>query len=139
MFWREVRANRDWYTVVPETGSYEYADRGHYERGAALEYGMPGPYDNPFQRTSFVAHLLTDWMGDLGFLRSVKLRFRRPFVFGDTMRVGGRVDRVDNASASEALVHVAIECQNQLGEVTTEGSATVMLPRAGRQNGETSA
>ena len=128
LHWKEVEDNPDFYYKVEETGSLEFSERGHYDMYMARELGMPGPYDNGFQRTSWLAHLVTDWMGDAGFLKTLSSRLPLPNVFGDTTWVAGTV--VDKARGDDGIPIVAVDIQatNQLGEVTTTGRATVVLP-----------
>ncbi len=125
--WRERVQNSDWYTVVPETGAFEYSDRSHYDMRSARLHGMPGPFDNPMQRCSFAAQLFTDWIGDEGILNSVSCRYRRPFVFGDTLSF--RAKAVTKEIKSKVgTVKFLLEARNQIGEITTTGLASVSLP-----------
>ena len=70
-----------------------------------------------------MTHLLTDWMGDLGFLSELDVRVRRPNLLGDITWVSGTVTAVDGA-----LVDCSVETRNQLNEVTATGMARVRLP-----------
>jgi acyl dehydratase len=127
--WREKHDNPDWYTVVPETGGFEYSDRGHYDDYVARQHGMPGPFDNPMQRCSLIAHLFTDWMGDSGFLSTIDCRYTAPFVFGDTMRITAVVAGKTERSATEGLVTFHLRSHDQFDVMTTKGTASVVLPR----------
>ena len=49
----------------------------------AIEVGMPGGYDVGPQRISWLGQLMTNWMGDDGFLRRLNVSVRRPNIFGD--------------------------------------------------------
>ena len=42
----------------------------HMEETRAQEIGIPGAYDYGCQRSSWLGHVLTNWMGDDGFLKS---------------------------------------------------------------------
>ena len=86
------------------------------------------PHDNGNQRTAWCAHLLTNWAGDSGTLRSLRVEIRRPTVYGDTLWIRGTViARRDDGG--EGVVDVDITGTNQLGEETTRGRAVVALPR----------
>ena len=46
----------------------------------AHEIGMPGAYDQGWQRISWAGHLLTNWCGDRGFVRRARRLKRVPEV-----------------------------------------------------------
>lgn len=115
--------------INPDTGAQDSAARGHAEERMAREVGMPGGYDVGPQRISWVGHLLTNWIGDAGFLRILDVRLRRPNIFGDVSRCRGQV--VDKRIQDGAfLVDIEVRVENQLGEKTAEGSAVVELRSA---------
>jgi acyl dehydratase len=124
LFWKELSANPDFYYGIPETGSFEFSERGHYDPYMAHEVGMPGPYDNGLQRACWLAHAVTNWMGDSGVLKTLKTRILSPNVFGDTTRVTAKV--VDK-SESDNVISIELTAINQLDEVNTRGLATVQL------------
>ena len=113
--------------VNPETGAQDSAARGHAEAKMAREVGMPGGYDVGPQRISWMGQLMTNWMGDDGFLRRLDVSVRRPNIFGDVSWCRARpVDkRVEDGAH---LVDLELWVQNQLDEVTAKGRATVELP-----------
>lgn len=101
---------------------------GHQDGGVATsEIGMPGPYDNGPQRIGFVAGCITNWMGDDGELRRYGMRLHKPVIFGDTTYCKGRVAG-KRRDGGRALVDIEMRAENQLGEVTASGTATVQLP-----------
>lgn len=102
---------------------------GHQDEDVAQrELGMPNAYDNGPQRIGFVTTCLTNWIGDDGEVRNVSVRLRLPVIFGDLTIVKGRVTgkRVDG---TDAIVDCDIRAENQLGQITAEGTAAVVLPR----------
>jgi acyl dehydratase len=112
-----------------ETGASDSPARGHLEDQMARDAGMPGGYDVGIQRISWLGHLVTNWIGDDGFCRTMNVRLRRPNIFGDVSWCRGRVvgKRIDDGAR---LVDLAIEVTNQRGENTADGSAVVELPAA---------
>ena len=111
----------------PITGAQDHPARGHQQKYMALEVGMPGEYDVGLQRISWLGHLITNWMGDDGFLKRLNVDLRRPNIFGDTTWCKGKVIKkyIDN---NEHLVDCEIYTENQLGERTSRGLATILLP-----------
>jgi hypothetical protein len=113
----------------PEAGGgIEYTGIGHHRESVAKEVGVPGTYDYGPQRSAWLATLVTNWMGDAGFLKRIKTELRRFNTMGDTQWCKGRIKRkyvVDGYP----LVDIAVWAENQRGELTvTNGLATVMLP-----------
>ena len=116
--------------VNPETGAQDSAARGHTEGAMAREVGMPGGYDVGPQRISWMGQLMTNWMGDAGFLHKLGVRVRRPNIFGDVSWCKARI--VDKrVEEGRHLVDLALQVDNQLGETTAEGTAVVELPARG--------
>ncbi len=113
--------------VNPETGAQDSAARGHAEAKMAREVGMPGGYDVGPQRISWMGQLMTNWMGDAGFLRQLSASVRRPNIFGDVSWCRARVadKRVEDGVH---LVDLELQVDNQLGETTARGTAVVELP-----------
>ena len=107
---------------IPDT-----VQRLHWEPERARELGLPMSYDYGGMRETWLAHAITDWMGDDGWLWQLRCEHRRFNYIGDTSWVRGRVtgkQRVDGRNE----VHVEVACHNQRGEVTTPGTAVVLLP-----------
>jgi acyl dehydratase len=90
---------------------------------------MAGCYDFGAQRISWVAHVLSDWFGDDGFLTGMEVRVRRPNFVGDTTWLSGQVVGVEpDADGESVLASVSVLGVNQKGEETTVATATVRLP-----------
>ena len=113
----------------PEAGGgVEYTGIGHHRESVAKDVGVPGVYDYGPQRSAWLATLVTNWMGDAGFLKRVKTELRRFNTMGDTTWCKGKVVKkyMENGFP---LVDIDVWAENQRGEVTvTNGAATVMLP-----------
>lgn len=107
---------------VPDT-----VQRLHWEPLRAQELGLPTSYDYGGMRETWLVHALTDWMGDDGWLWKLRCEHRKFNYIGDTTIVRGKViDKVQVDGRNE--VHVEVSCHNQRGEVTTPGTAVVLLP-----------
>lgn len=112
----------------PEAGGgVEYTGIGHHRESVAKEVGVPGTYDYGPQRSSWMASLVTNWMGDAAFLKRVRTEMRRFNIMGDTTFCKGKVVR-KYVKDKAGLVDIEIAAENQRGEVTTPGLATVILP-----------
>ena len=113
----------------PKTGAQDSAARGHAEKEMAREVGMPGGYDVGTQRVSWFGHLVTNWAGDDGFIRRLNVTVKRPNIFGDVSWCRGTV--VDKRVEEGAhLVELEVRIENQLGDVTADGTSIVELPAA---------
>jgi acyl dehydratase len=112
----------------PEAGGgVEYTGIGHHRESVAKEVGVPGTYDYGPQRSSWMASMVTNWMGDAGVLKRVRTEMRRFNIVGDTTFCKGKVVR-KYVKDQVGLVDIEIAAENQRGEVTTPGIATVALP-----------
>ena len=57
----------------------------------AIYRGLPGPFDFGVQRVQIPAQLLTNWMGDEGFIRRLYIALRKPVFYGDVTIYKGTV------------------------------------------------
>lgn len=110
--------------------SEPFPSLGHQDAEVARAIGMPGAYDNGNQRVSWMAHCVTNWMGDDADLVSLSVRIKQPGVFGDTQWIGGEVTRVFQDDKHGACAEVTLKATNQLGQETTTAVAIVSLPEA---------
>jgi hypothetical protein len=112
----------------PEAGGgLEYTGIGHPRESVAKEVGVPGTYDYGFQRSAWMCSMVTNWMGDAGFIKRVRTEMRRFNTMGDSTWCRGKVTR-KYIKDRHALVDIEIRGENQRGELTTPGLATVVLP-----------
>ncbi len=109
-------------------GVPEPPERVHWDEAFARAVGVPGAYDYGPERVAWLGHLVTNWMGDDGFLRRLNVQVQRHNLIGDTTWCRGRV-------AAKAIVEnrgevtLDLTAVNQRDEVTAAGQATVVLPR----------
>lgn len=114
----------------PKTQSKDHPARGHTEDFMAGEVGMPGRYDSGLQRICWLGQVVTNWMGDDGDMTALKVRLRRPNIFGDTQWCSGTVVG-KRSDGEDHLVDIELRAVNQLDVTTTEGTAVVRLPSRG--------
>ncbi|MDP7241701.1 MAG: MaoC family dehydratase N-terminal domain-containing protein [Rhodospirillales bacterium] len=98
----------------------------HEDINLAAGRGMPGPFDNGVMRFAWVAPLVTNWMGDDGFLKKLDVQVRQAGIYGDVVVYRGKVTGKDEESGTVSLEITGI---NQEGDMATKGSAEVVLPR----------
>jgi hypothetical protein len=75
---------------------------------------------------------MTNWAGDDGFIRRLNVTVKRPNIFGDVSWCRGRVvdKRVEDGAH---LVELEVRIENQLGDVTADGTSIVELPARARE------
>jgi hypothetical protein len=74
-----------------------------------------------------MTHHLTNWMGDAGFLKHIKVEIRRHNPVGDTIYINGEVSRVfaqDGAHYAE----ITQTATQQDGELSVRAKGVVRLP-----------
>lgn len=132
-----VATNRMMYTILdatpgtrmvnPDLGCVDTWAAPHWEPALCRAQGLPGEgYDHGCQRLSWVAHFVSDWMGDHGFLRSIEIRLLRPNILNDVTWINGEVVAM---APETGAVTLEITTTNQLEEITSKTRATVELPR----------
>ncbi|HUA32573.1 MAG TPA: MaoC family dehydratase N-terminal domain-containing protein [Candidatus Binataceae bacterium] len=112
-------ANKFGYPDVPE--------RVHWDDDLAALVGTPAAYDYGPERCSWMSHQITNWMGDKGFLRHLRVEIRRHNPVGDTLYIDGEVKRVF-AEGNEHYAEIAQRAENQDGELSVLATAKVRLP-----------
>jgi acyl dehydratase len=99
------------------------------------EFARAGGHRDIFYNTGFtracLGRLLTDWIGDDGWLRKLRFEMRRMNMNGDTMSVKGKV--VENREIADGDNELDIElwAENDREGITTPAFATVTLPSRG--------
>ncbi len=101
--------------------------RVHWDQDWARRAGNPSIYDYGRMREAWLIHLCTDWMGDDAWLAALDVEFRKFNYVGDTHWMRGTVTRRYLADGRPA-VDADIWGENQRGEVTCPGHATILLP-----------
>ncbi len=119
------RHRHDDFEINEETRAKDAAARGHFSSSEGRNVGMGGAYDVGLHRISWFVAMLTDWMGDDGFLAELDVDVLRPNLVGDTTTLGAQVTRT--WLGEHALVAMTVDARNQQGVVTARGSALVAL------------
>ncbi len=115
------------FYVKNEYGIPDVAQRVHWDSAWAQAIGNPMAYDYGVMRDCWLSHLLTDWIGDAGWLVSQSSEIRKFNYIGDSHVLTGEVvaKRVEDG---RCLVDIELRGTNQRDTVTCPGRATVALP-----------
>ena len=110
----------------------------HYDVAYAESQGVGKPIVHGALKGQWLVNLLTDWIGDEGFLKKFSCQYRAmdwPRLMktptqphdGETWKCKGKV----TSKYSDGDIHL-VDCdiwiENGKGQVTTPGNATVILP-----------
>jgi len=110
--------------TMPGPGCY-----WHYAMGESWKMrGLPAPMDEGPIRAAQPSQLMTDWIGDDGWLSKLNIQIRRPIYAGDITTWRGKVI---NKKDNKHLVECEISAENQRGQISTKGNAMVILPSRG--------
>nr|HID58805.1 acyl dehydratase [Desulfobacterales bacterium] len=117
-----------WGFRDPLTSAWEPVYGVHYNKAAANAIGNPYPYDVGAQRHGWLINLITNWMGDEGWLKRSYAEYRRFVYHSDVVWFRGRVTRKYIDEDGEHCVDIETSGVNQRGENTMPGVSTVVLP-----------
>ena len=106
--------------------TYDYYE-AHYDQQYARANGLPDVIVHGPLKNSFLAQLVTDWMGDTGTLKKLSVQYRGMDIPGTPVYAKGTVTR-KYFRDGENLVDCELRLVNADGETTTPGTAVVALP-----------
>ncbi len=104
----------------------------HYSKDFALGQGLPGIIVHGDLTASFLAQLITDWMGELGTLKTLSTQNRAVLVPDQDIICKGVISK-KYVKADEHCVECELSAENSKGEKATLGRASVILPTRGSQ------
>ena len=116
--------------ILNDLGVPEPPERVHWDSELARAVGVPAAYDYGPERISWLGHLMTNWIGDDGFLKRLNVQVRKHNIIGDLTTCQGTVTRKWQ-DGGENLVEVAVRGLNQREEQTAVGTAVASLPSRG--------
>lgn len=129
---RAYRQHPAWAFRDPNTCALEPIFAVHYNKEAARAMGVPTAYDVGWQRQCWHIHLLTNWMGDDGWIKKCNAEYRRFVYLSDVIWIKGKVVR-KYLEDGECSVDVETSARNQRGEEVMPGAATIALPSRERR------
>ena len=93
-----------------------------YSSGGLSSQAATGP-----QLTSWIVHLITNWMGDTGFLEKLSASFNGVPFLGSTTTVSGTVTQISDDDTN-CICELAITAHLQNNEVIATGTAVIRFP-----------
>jgi acyl dehydratase len=124
--WKQLRKHPG-LGIPNKFGILDVPERVHWDDDLAAQVGTPAAYDYGPERTSWMTHHLTDWMGDDGFLRHLSAEIRRHNPVGDTLYINGEVTRIFQEAGAH-YVEVTQTAHQQDGELSVRSKGIVQLP-----------
>jgi len=114
--------------MVPnEQGIPEPPQRVHWDNPFTQDLlGLPGAYDLGIERLSWMIQLVTDWIGDAGFLSRIECQYRKFNYMGDVTYCRGSVVEKFEKDGKK-MVRLGLDTINQRDEVTTVATAEAEL------------
>lgn len=119
----EINARR---MVLQVSGSQDHYPV-HFDRDFARKAGHPEIFMSSGFTEAALARVITDWMGDGGWLRRLRLEMRRQNRMGDVMVCKGQV-AAKYVEDGQHYVECEVWAENQREGITTPGHAWVILP-----------
>jgi len=125
--------------LVKWAGAFGDYNPLHYENDFAVNFmRTPGIIAHGTLKRQWLIQMMTDWVGDEGWLKKISTQFRAmdfPRKMknltgphdGETWYCKGKV-AAKSEKDGEHVVECEIWLENSKGEVTTSGTATAMLP-----------
>lgn len=137
LYWEEVKEGdiipgfelpiTETQIVLQVSGSQDFYPV-HHDRAFAAAGGHPDIFVNTgFMRGCF-SRLITDWIGDEGFLNKFTMQMRRMNRPGDVMAVKGNAKRKYVADDGSHRIDCDVWAENKREGQTTICEATVTLP-----------
>lgn len=130
-YWFEYLRRHPAAGIPNEMGVPEPPEAVHWDTPLARSVGVPQAYDYGPERISWLATMLTNWIGDHGFLSEIYCEMRRFNLIGDLTYGKARVMEKAKGTDGTGLVTLAIEARDQRDQLTAKGWAKVKLPTKG--------
>ncbi|MBE0480269.1 MAG: hypothetical protein IBX68_04755 [Dehalococcoidia bacterium] len=147
IFWEDVKEGMELPTLpkiahsvmlVKWAGASGDFNPHHYEDAFAKSQGTGGVIVHGLLKHAWLVQLVTNWMGDEGFMKKFSCQYRgmdyprlmktmNEPVEGETWLCKGKIVK-KFVDGENHCVDLEIGVENGKGEVTTPGTATVILP-----------
>jgi hypothetical protein len=126
MKWQLIKSAVSPELADPVSGEYHAPIAMHYLDSVAQAWGIPWGYATGRQNEANIGHLVSNWMGDDGFVKCLDLQHRNVLFQGEMSTQRGKVKKkyVENG---EHLVDLEVWGETREGIRHTVGTATVRL------------
>jgi acyl dehydratase len=124
---RFLKQHPIWGCEDPGTNVTEWGVGVHMLDKIAQFRGQPMAFGLGTQTFCWFGSLITNWVGDDGFLKKLSAKFEVPNWHGDSTWCRGKVTK-KYIEDNQGFVDIQIWAENQRGIVHTRGQATVTLP-----------
>lgn len=124
----QYRRHPAWAFRDPSTCALEPIFAVHYNKQAANAMGLQQPYNMGMQTHCWTIHLLTNWMGDDGWIKRSQARYQNFVYHSDVVWIRGFVSHKMVDETGGHCVEIETEAVNQRDERVMVGSATIALP-----------
>jgi acyl dehydratase len=110
----------------PQDGEYHPSIVGHYVDWINQRHGLPRAIARAVQHEMNIAHLISNWMGDDGFVKCLELQCREVTFLGEMSTIKGKVIK-KHVENNEHLVDLEVWGETETGIKHTVGTASVRL------------
>jgi acyl dehydratase len=140
IFWEDVEVGQEipgysleltWTQVAKQVSGSQDFNLVHHDPDFAKADGRPGVFMNTVFTLALGSRVMTDWIGDRGFLTFFRMEMRKMNLKGDTMVLKGKVTNKyvkDGGHYVDADVWVE---NTREGGITTYYKAGAVLPSKG--------
>lgn len=147
IYWEDVEVGQeipgysvkiDWTRQVKQVSGGQDFYPVHHDPDFARAAGHPRPFVNTSFTQGCFSRLMTDWVGDGGFVRKFRMEMRRMNFLpddrtntpGDTMTLKGKVTK-KYIEGNQHYVEADVWSENEREGITTPSKCTVILPSKG--------
>jgi hypothetical protein len=109
-------------------GESEVPEIVHFQSASAQDVGTSLAYDYGYERMAWLGNLLTNWVGDTGFVKRMYVELRGLNYVGDTTWCKGKVTKKYLDDNNEPCVDIECHGENQRGETNMIGRGVAVLP-----------
>lgn len=98
----------------------------HYDQEGARAQGLPGVIMHGPFKLALLCRMLTEWIGDQGLIRRIRVRYTAMDLPGDIVHFSGKIQSVQEVEGKR-VASVTIQARNGRGEQTIAGDAEVEI------------
>lgn len=127
-YWFDYLSRHPAAGISNAMGVPEPPEAVHWDTALARSVGVPQAYDYGPERVAWVATMLTNWIGDHGFLSELYCEMRRFNLIGDLTHCTAKVTSKEPIGDGKGTINLEVAVLDQRGQLTAKGWAKVRLP-----------